>query len=230
VFDRLSSGTPGRSVACALLGQAGVLCALVALCLLVRRWIDVEELRSCTAAAGPAVPVAWALLAGILSAALVPGPLLGTASGALCGPVLGFAVNLAAMLLSASIASSVGRITAGRGLGGMVPAGRRAAVAAFRETYGAAAVVIQRLTPVLPDAPSSYAFGACGLRFRQILLGTLVGSPPWALIYALLGSGTADLTGTAVLVPVGLFVAANAAGFALARRVRDRGGHGGSRS
>jgi uncharacterized membrane protein YdjX (TVP38/TMEM64 family) len=225
VFSRSSVSCPGEPLSRAallraVLGQAGVLCALVALCLVVHGQTDVAQLRSDLAGGGPAVPVVWALLAGILSAALVPGPILGTASGALCGPFLGSVVNLAAMLLSALIASSIGRFTVGRGPVPGLPTGRRATFLSVRETHGTTAVLVQRLTPLLPDAPSSYAFGACGLRWRQILLGTLVGSSPWAVVYALIGAGVCDLATMGILTVCGLFLAANAAGFALTRAVR----------
>ncbi|MDQ1294278.1 MAG: hypothetical protein QG608_2161 [Actinomycetota bacterium] len=212
----------------AVLGQAGVLCALVALCLVVRGRVDIAQLRAALAGAGPAVPVAWALLAGVLSAALVPGPILGTTSGALCGPFLGSGINLTAMLLSALIASSIGRFTVGRAPVPGLTTERRATLLSVRETHGTTAVLVQRLTPVLPDAPSSYAFGACGLRWKQILLGTLVGSSPWAVIYALIGAGVCDLATTGVLTICGLFLAANAAGFALARTLRRPPGERGS--
>ncbi|MGX6447413.1 VTT domain-containing protein, partial [Patulibacter sp. S7RM1-6] len=102
-------------------------------------------------------------------------------------------------------------------------AGRRLrALTAFARRNGLAAVVVQRLLPVVPDGPFSHAFGLAGVRPWQVALGTAVASGPRALSYALLGANADDLTGAGALVGLGLNVATGAVGLALAGLVLRR--------
>src|SRR3954447_24663994 len=58
---------------------------------------------------------AYVLVAGVLGALLVPGPLLAGASGLLFGTLLGFFVTLAASVVSALIAREAGSRAGRRG-------------------------------------------------------------------------------------------------------------------
>ncbi len=149
----------------------------------------------------------------------MPGPLLAGASGLLFGPVAGTFVTLGAATLSA-----MGSLLVGRGAGrGEVERRvedreRAAALVAVAQRHGLLAVVLQRLAPLVPDAPVSYLFGAIGLSVWQIALGTIIGSAPRAFSYTAIGASLDDpgsrlaLAGWAGVALTGL------AGLLLARR------------
>src|SRR5262245_3833257 len=51
--------------------------------------VDVEDVRRTVAATGPAAPLTYIVVAALLAAVFVPGPILAAGSGVLFGPVLG---------------------------------------------------------------------------------------------------------------------------------------------
>jgi uncharacterized membrane protein YdjX (TVP38/TMEM64 family) len=174
----------------------------------VRRWVD---------AAGPLAPLAFVPLSAALGLLLVPGPLLSAASGLLFGTAVGVGVSLAAAVLSALAAQAVGRRIGAEGaaqLGGA----RLEAVGAFLERRGLVAVVVQRLTPAVPDGPVNYAAGLVRLRPRDLALGTLIGSAPRAFAYTALGDSLDDLTSPLALAALSVLVLAGLAGTLLAGR------------
>ena len=80
----------------------------------VTRVVDVEDVRRTVAATGPAAPLTYIVVAAVLGAVFVPGPILAAGSGVLFGPVLGLFVTLGATVGTAIITSLIGR-RAGRG-------------------------------------------------------------------------------------------------------------------
>jgi uncharacterized membrane protein YdjX (TVP38/TMEM64 family) len=194
--------------------------------------IGEEDVRAWVDAAGPLAPLAFVPISAALGLLLVPGPLLGAASGLLFGTALGVVVTLASAVLSALTAQAVGRRVGAEGaaqLGGA----RLEALGAFLERRGLVAVVVQRLTPAVPDGPVNYAAGLVRLRPRDLALGTVIGSAPRAFAYTALGDSLDDLTSPLAVAALSVLVLAGLAGTALAgraalgarraRRARDAG-------
>ena len=75
----------------------------------VRQVVDIEAMRAAIAATGPVAPVVYVLVAAMLAAIFVPGPLLAAGSGFLFGPVLGTVVTLASTATTATITALIGR-------------------------------------------------------------------------------------------------------------------------
>ena len=71
----------------------------------VSRVIDVGRVRDAVAATGPVAPLAYALVAALLAAIFVPGPLLAAGSGFLFGPLVGTFVTLGSTVTTATIAA-----------------------------------------------------------------------------------------------------------------------------
>src|SRR6476469_5137939 len=71
----------------------------------VTRIVDVEDVRRSVAATGPAAPLTYIVVAAVLAAVFVPGPILAAGSGMLFGPVLGVFVTLGATVGTAIITS-----------------------------------------------------------------------------------------------------------------------------
>lgn len=189
--------------------------------------VGADEIRGWIAPAGALAPLAFVPVAGVLGAALVPGAALSAAAGLLFGPVAGALLSLPSAVVTALLARDVSARTGGGALDELSGA-RLQALTAFARRNGLAAVIVQRLLPVVPDGPFSHAFGLAGVRPWQIGLGTAVASGPRALSYALLGANADDLTGTGALLGVGLNVATGVVGLGLAwvvlRRERRRPG------
>jgi uncharacterized membrane protein YdjX (TVP38/TMEM64 family) len=150
----------------------------------VRDWIE---------PLGAAAAPVFVVLSALLGAALVPGPLLAATSGLLFGTLAGTAVTLAAATLSAVVSLVVGRGAARDEVDRRVgDRERAAALVALARRRGTVAVILQRLAPLIPDAPVSYLFGALGLRVWQIALGTVIGSAPRAFSYTSIGATLDD--------------------------------------
>ncbi len=176
-----------------------------------------EDVRGWVDAAGPLAPLAFVPISAALGLVLVPGPLLGAASGLLFGTAVGVAVTLASAVLSALAAQAVARRVGAEGaaqLGGA----RLEALGAFLERRGLVAVIVQRLTPAVPDGPVNYAAGLVRLRRRDLALGTLIGVAPRTFAYTALGDSLDDLTSPLALAALSVLVLAGLAGTLLAGR------------
>jgi len=201
----------------ALLRLGGLATGLSALFLVfvVGGVLDKDQIESWIEPAGVAAPLAYVVIGGVLGALLVPGAALAAAAGLLFGAVAGALVSLPSAVLTAVLARNVSAQTGGDALH-EVSGERLAAITSFARRHGFAAVVVQRLLPVVPDGPFSHAFGLAGVRTRDIALATLVASGPRAFSYALLGANADDLTGPRALFAIALNVATGALGLLLA--------------
>jgi uncharacterized membrane protein YdjX (TVP38/TMEM64 family) len=171
----------------------------------VRDWVD---------GAGVAAAPVFIVLAALLGAALVPGPLLAGASGLLFGTWSGFFVTLASAVLCALVSAGVGA-RAGRGSRAR---DARLSVAARRRPL--VAVTVQRLAPAVPDGPFNYAFGAAGIPVWPLVLGTVIGSAPRAFAYTALGDSLDKPWSPVALAAVGVIVVTGVLGALLAIRLR----------
>ncbi len=138
----------------------------------------------------------FAAFAGIYCvAALVPFPtvLLSTASGALWGPYLGTVMTVFSATLAACIPFFLSRML-GRGLVGKAVRKNPTATRCdrFAERNGFAAVLTMRLIPVVPWDLVNYLSGLCGIRFRDYLLASLIGTVPASFTYNLIGASLGE--------------------------------------
>jgi uncharacterized membrane protein YdjX (TVP38/TMEM64 family) len=149
--------------------------------------LDSEQVQDWIEPLGAAAVPAFIALSALLGAALVPGPILAGTSGVLFGAAVGTLVTIAASTLSAVLSLVIGR-HAGQDV--LPPVARP--VADLAQRHGTLAVALQRLAPLIPDAPVSYVFGALGVRVWQIALGTVIGSAPRAFAYTSIGASLDD--------------------------------------
>src|SRR3954471_12233925 len=160
----------------------------------VSRVVDVEDVRRTVAATGPAAPLTYVVLAAVLAAVFVPGPILAAGSGVLFGPVLGVFVTLGATVGTAIVASLVGRRAGRDSARALLGTERADRLDRLIERRGLWAVVGQRFIPGISDALASYAFGAFGVPLWQIAVGAFIGSAPRAFVYTALGASIGDLS------------------------------------
>jgi uncharacterized membrane protein YdjX (TVP38/TMEM64 family) len=199
-----------------LVALSVVLVALFAVFWIVRP-ISERDVRDAVDPLGAAAAPAFVVLAGLLGAALVPGPLLAGASGLLFGTLTGFFVTLAAAVLTALIGCAIGARAARNS-----PVRDTAMATTVRE-HGTVSVIVQRLLPVVPDGPFNYAFGVAGVSAWPLALGTLIGSSPRAFAYTALGDSVDDGATPLALVAIGVVIATGALGTLIAVRMRRAG-------
>lgn len=133
---------------------------------------------------GPWGPVLFGLAGAVVIAATGPASLVNLGAGALFGLGLGTATAFGAGMLGSIIAYGIARL-----LGGRISvsfAQRHVWFAALRERLATDTklALSLRLSPVIPPALSSYAFGLARMRLRVFLLTGLAMLPPIALYVA----------------------------------------------
>ncbi len=146
-----------------------------------------EELRSTVERAGPAGPLLFVLVYGLLTLAPFPKAFLSVAGGILYGLGAGVVLVLAGAVLGAVgaflLARRLGREAVERFTGPRV-----AKVDALLLDRGLLAVIALRLLPVAPFTAVNYAAGLSAVRGRDYVLGTAVGVLPGTVSYVALGA------------------------------------------
>ena len=160
----------------------------------IARVVHVEDIRRTVAATGPAAPLTYIVVAAVLAAVFVPGPILAAGSGVLFGPVLGVFVTLGATVGTAIIASLVGRRAGQDSARALLGAERADRLDGLIDRRGLWAVVGQRFIPGVSDALASYAFGAFGVPLWQMAVGAFIGAAPRAFVYTALGASIGNLS------------------------------------
>ncbi|HYZ69280.1 MAG TPA: TVP38/TMEM64 family protein [Mycobacterium sp.] len=160
----------------------------------VTRVVDVEDVRRTVAATGPAAPLTYVVVAAVLAAVFVPGPILAAGSGVLFGPVLGVVVTLGATVGTALITNLIGRRAGRDSARALLGTERADHLDRLIDRRGLWAVVGQRFIPGISDALASYAFGAFGVPLWQMAVGAFIGAAPRAFVYTALGASVGDLS------------------------------------
>jgi phospholipase D1/2 len=125
----------------------------------------------------PATPL-W-VLGAYLAASLTATPitLMILVTGLVFGPVQGFCYALAGALLGAAASFGLGH-SLGRDLVRRVAGERLNALSRWLRHRGLLAIIAVRLVPVAPFTVVNLVAGASHIRFRDFLLGTLIGMLP----------------------------------------------------
>jgi uncharacterized membrane protein YdjX (TVP38/TMEM64 family) len=195
--------------------------------LAVKHVVNIEDVRRTVKATGPAAPLTYIVLSGVLGALFVPGPILAASSGLLFGPLLGVFVTLGATVGTACVASLVGRRAGRDSARALLGASRADRIDALIDRYGLWAVVGQRFVPGLSDALASYAFGAFGVPLWQMAVGALIGSVPRAFVYTALGASIGNRSPALAYAAIGVWcVTAVVGAFAAHRGFRHWRRHG----
>lgn len=134
----------------------------------------------------PGAPVLMVLVylaAGFVS---FPVTILSPITGFLFGPVLGPAVSLTGIVVTASVLYAVGARLGAAAVEGVGGAVYRAAASRLSER-SIVAVAIIRNVPFIPFTVTNLAGGACRLPFGRYLVGTIVGMAPATTVLNVLG-------------------------------------------
>ena len=169
-------------------------------------------------------PTPWMKHGGILAASIgvglliadvvlpVPSSIVMVAHGALFGVLWGTVLSLIGSTGAALFGFAIGR-RGGRALEWIVTPAERARANNVLERWGPLAITITRPVPVLAETVAIMA-GTSSMSWRSLIVASVAGSLPPALLYALTGAAVADLQNTALMFVVVLLVAALFAFFA----------------
>lgn len=182
---------------------------------------DVAGLRDYILSFGAWAPVVSSLLM-VLQALVAPLPafLLAFANGLAFGVFWGGMLSLASASLAAAVSFSIARFL-GRGPAEAI-VGRAQLGAADRWflRWGAYAVLVSRLVPVVSFDVVSYAAGLTSMRFWRFMAATVVGMAPATFVYSFFGERAPQYV-TVLLAAFGVVI-----GFALVAallRLREQG-------
>ena len=162
-------------------------------------------------------PTPWMKHGGILAAIIgvglliadvvlpVPSSIVMVAHGALFGVLWGTMLSLVGSVGAAVFGFAIGRRGGGL-LERVVTPAERERASSILERWGTLAIIVTRPVPLLAETVAIMA-GASSMSWRAIILASIAGSLPMALLYALTGAAVADLQNTALMFGVVLLVA-----------------------
>ncbi len=162
-------------------------------------------------------PMPWLKQGGTVAAALgvgllivdvllpVPSSLVMVAHGAIFGVLRGTLLSLLGSVGAAIFGFAIGR-SSERLMERIVPLDERVRARYLLERWGAPAIIVTRPIPVLAETVTIVA-GASRVTWSKLVLASVSGSLPPALLYALTGAAVADFQSTALMFVVVLLVA-----------------------
>ncbi len=183
---------------------------------------DVAGLRDYILSFGAWAPIASALLM-ILQALVAPLPafVLAFANGLAFGTFLGGMLSLVSASLAAALSFWIARLL-GRGpVEALMGRAHLGAADRWFLRWGAYAVLVARLVPVISFDIISYAAGLTRIGFWRFMLATMVGMAPATFLYAYLG-GQAPQYVQVLLVAFGAVIAGAVVAAVLRRRRQEK--------
>src|SRR6476661_281445 len=162
-------------------------------------------------------PTPWMKHGGVLAASIgvglliadvvlpVPSSIVMVAHGALFGVLWGTMLSLIGSVGAAVFGFAIGR-RGGALLERVVTPAERARASSILERWGTLAIIVTRPVPLLAETVAIMA-GASSMSWRAIIVASIAGSLPPALLYALTGAAVANLQNTALMFGVVLVVA-----------------------
>ncbi len=148
---------------------------------------DVDRVQAVVESTGAWGPLAYVALHVLLTLVPVSKNLLSAVAGALFGLAGGIALSWVASMVSAVVTFLVAR-RLGRPAVAAMTGPRIDRVEAVLRDQGVVAVVVARLTPLLPFTIVNYGAGVSAVSMRDFVLGTAVGIVPGTVGYAALGA------------------------------------------
>lgn len=181
---------------------------------------ELDTVQSAIAATGAWGPVVYVVLHVLLTLVPVSKNLLSGVAGALFGLAAGIAISWVASMLSALVGFAIAR-RLGRQSVAEMTGPRLARAEDVMRHQGVAAVIVARLTPVLPFTIVNYAAGVSAVSLRDFLVGTAVGIVPGTVGYAALGASAGSspaIVAASLLLGLVLFVGSLLVGRRMARQ------------
>ena len=210
----LPSGGPGpRTRLTLLLLGLAVAFSLLAL----SGSLSKDEVRDRVDAFGPAAPIAFIVIASLLTVALFPGPILAGAAGLLFGTAAGTPIAIVSATLGASLACLLSRTVAGDAieeLGGP----RLIGLASWISRRGFVSVLYARIAPGVPYNLVNYAAGMTAIPVLVFAAATAIATAPRTFAYVALGGSFGNFGSTESIVALVVLVVMGVGGLVAVRR------------
>ncbi|GAA4404347.1 hypothetical protein GCM10023168_16880 [Fodinibacter luteus] len=181
---------------------------------------DLDTVQATVGSAGVWAPLVYVVLHVLLTLVPVSKNLLAGVAGVLFGLAGGIALSWVASMVSAVVGFALAR-RLGREAVASMTGPRIDRVDGILRRQGLLAVVVARVTPVLPFTVVNYGAGVSAVTFRDFVLGTAIGIVPGTVGYAALGASAGRDATTFVVAGVFavlLFVGSLLLGWRGARR------------
>ena len=162
-------------------------------------------------------PTPWMKHGGVVAASIgvglliadvvlpVPSSIVMVAHGALFGVFWGTMLSLIGSVGAAVFAFAIGR-RGGALLERVVTPAERARASNILARWGTLAIIVTRPVPLLAETVAIMA-GASSMTWRAVIIASIAGSLPPALLYALTGAAVANLQNTALMFGIVLLIA-----------------------
>jgi uncharacterized membrane protein YdjX (TVP38/TMEM64 family) len=165
-----------------------VFCIIVtALAVYLLGGINTTQLQAWLKHVGIWAPIIYVALYTVATVLVLPSTPLNLTGGAIFGPWLGTLWTSIAAVIAAVVAFAFTR-TVGRQMVAQKLAGRWQAMDAEMRLGGLFYMFAIRLLPLIPYGLVNFAAGLTSIRFRDYLLGTMLGTVPGVLPFVMLGS------------------------------------------
>jgi len=140
----------------------------------------------------PLAPVVIVAAFVVLGLVMFPVTVLIAVTAAALGPWLGFGSAAAGAMASAAVVYAIGRFV-GIGPVKRMLGPRMARIQRKIVGHGVVSVAMIRMVPVAPFSLINLAAGASGIRFRDFMLGTVLGMAPGLIAMSAFGAQLADI-------------------------------------
>ena len=184
---------------------------------------DVSALRDYILSYGAWAPVvSTALMVLQALAAFVPSFAVGFANGLAFGTFWGGMLSIASAALAAAICFGIARAVGRAPIEALLGKSSLGVADNWFERYGAYAVLVTRLIPVVSFDAISYAAGLTRMKLWRFLLATTAGMTPAAFVYAYLGNRALTGTVNLLLLALGILIAGAVVAVVVRRRRRGK--------
>jgi LPXTG-motif cell wall-anchored protein len=163
--------------------------------------IDTAILQIWLKQAGIWAPIIYIILYTAATVLILPSTPLNLTGGAIFGPWWGTLWTSIAALIAAVVAFTFTR-TVGRKTISQKLAGRWQAMEAELHQGGLFYMFAIRLLPIIPYGLVNFAAGLTSIRFRDYLVGTILGTVPGVLPFVMLGSSGLQAVKTGNVLPL----------------------------
>lgn len=164
--------------------------------------IDQEQLQTWLKQAGLWAPVIYIVLYTVGTILILPSTPLNLSGGAIFGAWWGTLWTTIAAVIAAVVAFAFTR-TVGRDVVARKFAGRWEAMDAEMRQGGVFYMFAIRLLPIIPYGLVNFAAGLTSIRFKDYLVGTVLGTVPGILPFVMMGSGLRALKSGDILPLMG---------------------------
>jgi uncharacterized membrane protein YdjX (TVP38/TMEM64 family) len=163
--------------------------------------INPVQLQAWLNQAGIWAPIIYILLYTVATVLVLPSTALNLTGGAIFGPWLGTLWTSIAAVIAAIVSFAFTR-TIGREIISQKLANRWQSMDAEMRQGGLFYIFAIRLLPIIPYGLVNFAAGLTSIRFRDYLLGTILGTVPGVLPFVMLGSSGLQAMKTGDILPL----------------------------